>query len=86
VKQAEETETMTWIDRSPNQKAKFKHAGFDILFEPDDGFYWQEGGYFQTLDECCEDIDDWSECQRLHDMETYGVPEDTPSLPPIPEH
>jgi len=32
--------------------------GFKIYWSHKDGYYWQEGRYFETLEECRSDIDD----------------------------
>jgi hypothetical protein len=48
----------------------------------EDGFYWQEGGYYDTIEECQEDIADWNrrpwsghEHPMQHAHCIYGRPE-----------
>lgn len=53
-----------------------KFQGFEIG-ENENGFYWQEGGYFETRQECEADIADWNAGTYR-----YETPLDTPSLPP----
>lgn len=43
------------------------------ISQNEDGFFWQEGGYFDTLEECRADIADWN----MGEAEPH---EDTPSL------
>lgn len=58
--------------------------GFEIK-QDEDGFYWQNGGYYDTRAECEESIADWNAEELRRERETFGFPEDTPSLPPITE-
>lgn len=48
------------------------HQGYTI-FHSDDGYYWACGGYFATLKECQQDINEY-------DFWDEPTPEDTPSL------
>lgn len=50
-----------------------KHQGFTIHGDPQSGFYWQEGGYFDTLAECHADIEDWNTSLQT-DENIYGLP------------
>jgi hypothetical protein len=50
-----------------------RHAGF-VIRACDDGFYWQEGGYFATADEARADIGRWNE------SELAAEHDDTPCL------
>lgn len=59
------------------------HGGFKIE-RCEHGYFWQEGGYFDTIEECQEEIDDHNAAEEQRDRETFGVPDDTPSLPPVP--
>lgn len=55
-----------------------RHEGFDIL-KADDGYYWENGGYHDTIQECRLDIEDWNAGELQHDPD--WPPYDTPSLP-----
>lgn len=48
-----------------------KFEGFTIGRE-EGGFYWQEGGYFDTIEECQADIADWNRDLRS-DENIYGL-------------
>ena len=37
-----------------------RHDGYDVFLEPNEGFYWSKGGYFDTIEACKRDIDDWN--------------------------
>jgi hypothetical protein len=43
----------------PVYHAMSKFQGFTIS-QNEDGFFWQEGGYFDTIEECRADIADWN--------------------------
>lgn len=36
-----------------------KFQGFKI-YEDDDGYFWDRGGYFETIEECRKDIARWN--------------------------
>ena len=54
--------------------------GFPIRRNVESGYYWQEGGYYDTLAECRQDIADWNFDQFREDFERGIVGEDTPAL------
>lgn len=56
-----------------------RFQGFIIRRQEDDGYYWQEGGYFDTIQECREDIADWNSAAIDDDINPH---EDSPSLDP----
>lgn len=53
-----------------------RYAGFQVR-QCEDGFYWQEGGYFDTIEECRADIMDWVDSGVDDDINPH---EDTPAL------
>jgi hypothetical protein len=50
--------------------------GFTIS-QNEDGFYWQEDGYFDTIEECRASIADWNNAHARAEPH-----EDTPCLDP----
>lgn len=77
------TREMDMQRRTMARRAKV-FQGFPILHEPDEGFYWENGGYCATVAECESEIADWNAEEAARDAELYGPHEDTPSLPEIP--
>lgn len=64
------------------------HQGFPVYFTPpqyegdEPGYSWQEGGYFDTIEECKADIADWNKAELRSEREEFGYPDDTPSVTP----
>ena len=54
-----------------------RFEGFTIS-QNEDGFFWQEGGYFDTIEECRDDIARWNRTSQGWEE----VPADTPCLDP----
>jgi hypothetical protein len=52
-----------------------KFQGFAIEHEHD-GFAWDHGGYFDTIEECRDDIADWNTCDDLDGRHVHGHPGD----------
>lgn len=59
------------------------YQGFTIEHD-EDGFFWHEGGYFATAEECRADIADWNQAEELHERERLGYHYDSPCLPDLP--
>lgn len=58
----------------PSIELAGKFEGFSI-YSSVDGFYWQEGGYFETFEECVDDISNWNARELRAEYERH-----TPSL------
>jgi hypothetical protein len=58
-----------------------KFQGFSI-HQNEDGFYWQKGGYFDTIEECRADIAHWNHGEIITAQREGLIPVDTPCLEP----
>lgn len=59
-------------------KHVMRYMGFNIE-RNDTGYYWNNSDYFDTIQECKDDIDDYNESEREH-YRDIDTPPDTPSL------
>lgn len=57
------------------------YQGFGIFYDKEEaGYYWDNGGYFNSIRATRDDIHEWNKCERENDP--GYPPTDTPALDP----